>query len=374
MKKNEKKKILWFSWKDIKNPAAGGAEKIADVLLSKMAEEGFEVVLLTSRFKGSGSRERINGYTVIRQGNRFFVYWKAWRYFRKHLRDWQGLIVEEVNTFPFFTQFYSNCPRFLFFHQLCREVWFYELPPPLGWLGYRLEPWYLWALNKNKVITVSDSTKKDLVKLGFSENKIKTIPESVDLKPLKNLEDAEKYENPTLLSLGYMRPMKRVLDKIEIFERAKREIPGLKLVIAGGGKADYKRRVIKRVNDSKWREDIHYLGSIDKKKKVEILQKSHIILETSVKEGWGLTVTEAAGQGTPAVVYDVDGLRESVVDGKTGLVVENNSPGKAAEAAIELLNNKKRYEKMRKNAWQESHKFNFEKSYNNFKNIIENNE
>ncbi|NCU42668.1 MAG: glycosyltransferase, partial [Candidatus Moranbacteria bacterium] len=118
-------------------------------------------------------------------------------------------------------------------------------------------------------------------------------------------------------------------------------------------------------------KDIEYLGRVDVEKKREIMQKSHIITVTSVKEGWGLIVTEANSQGTPAIVYNVDGLRDSVKDKKTGIVVEQNTPEVLAQKIILLFQDTETYQKLRKNAQEWSKELTFDKSYEDFVRILE---
>ena len=90
---------------------------------------------------------------------------------------------------------------------------------------------------------------------------------------------------------------------------------------------------------------------------------------TSVKEGWGIVITEANSQGTPAVVYDVDGLRDACKNGKTGSVIKA-SPHYLANAIMQLLGNKTLYESYRLCAWKDSFFYNKETSYKHFINII----
>src|SRR5659263_679058 len=101
-------KILWFTWKDKKNPHAGGAELINEELAKRLAADGHQVILLVGGFPGCESEETIDGYKVARLGNRWTVYWKAYRYYRKNLRGWADLIIEEINTIPFLTQLYAK--------------------------------------------------------------------------------------------------------------------------------------------------------------------------------------------------------------------------------------------------------------------------
>jgi len=121
------KKILWFTWKDRKNPAAGGAELINEAMAELLAKEGYEVIFLVAGFKGAKPEETINNYKIIRLGSRWSVYWKAYRYYKKHLQGWADLVIDEVNTMPFFCKFFVKEKKILLIHQLCREIWFYQM-------------------------------------------------------------------------------------------------------------------------------------------------------------------------------------------------------------------------------------------------------
>ena len=79
-------KILWFTWKDQKNPQAGGAELINEEIAKRLARDRHEVILLVASFPGGESEEMCDGYKVIRLGNRYTVYWHAYRYYKKFLK------------------------------------------------------------------------------------------------------------------------------------------------------------------------------------------------------------------------------------------------------------------------------------------------
>jgi glycosyltransferase involved in cell wall biosynthesis len=363
-------KILWFTWKDRKHPLSGGAEVVNEEIAKRLTHDGHEVIFLVGGFKSCLSEEEIDGYRVVRLGNRWSVYWKTYRYYKKNLRGWADLVIDEVNTMPFFCKFYVAENNILFVHQLCREIWFYEMPFPLNVVGYMIEPIYLWLLSDRKVITVSDSTKKDLGRYGFKPDNISIISEGIEIEPVSDLEPLRKYENPTILVFGAIRAMKRTDHLLKAFEIAKVSIPNLELIIAGDVKGRYGLRVLAHIKNSRYTSSIKYVGKVSKEKKTELMQKSHIIVAASVKEGWGLTITEAGSQGTPAVVYDVDGLRDSVRSGETGIVCQMNTPENIAENIIKLLENKQQYEQLRRTAWKWNKEINFEASYKNFIEIV----
>jgi len=342
-------KILWFTWKDIKNPEAGGAEFLGDKIASEMVKSGHEVKILTVKYPSAKSTELHNGYEIIRVGNKYTVYWEAFRYYQNHLKGWADQIIEEINTIPFMTQWYATEKRTLLIYQLCREIWFYQLSLPLSLIGYLAEPIYLWFLRNNKVLTESKSTQTDLQKYGFKKDNISIFPICIDIEPLSSIEEKKTYERFTVLSLGAIRNMKRTLDQIKAFEIAKENIPELQMKIAGLPVGEYGKKVLKYIENSKYTDDIEYLGRVSREEKIELMRKSHVILVTSVKEGWGLIVTEAASQGTPAIVYDVDGLRDSVEGGNLGVITRRNDPISLSQNINELYTDKDNYQKLQNN-------------------------
>ena len=364
-------KILWFTWKDKANPRAGGAESINEEIARRLVEDGHQVVFLVGGFPACRREEIIEGYRIVRLGNRWTLYWEAYRYYRRELKGWADLVIEEINTVPFMTQLYAREERrILLVFQLCREIWFHEMFFPLNIVGYLLEPLYLFAMRKSTCITESESTRKDLARFGFAPQRTHVFPVGIEMEPVSDLGDIDKFPEPTLLSLGALRAMKRTIHQIKAFDLAKKDLPGLKLLIAGGGDGRYEKKVMQALARSPHKEDISYLGRISLEEKYELMRKSHLILVTSVKEGWGLIVTEAASQGTPAVVYDVDGLRDSVRDGFSGRICRVNSPQEMARMIVSSLHDQEDYDSMRENAWELSKAYTLERCYTVFSEIL----
>jgi glycosyltransferase involved in cell wall biosynthesis len=364
--------ILWFTWKDKKNPLAGGAEVMNEELATRMVKDGHSVILLVGGFLGGTIKEKINGYTVIRVGNRWSVYWEAYRYYKKNLANWADIYIEEINTIPFFTQFYvpTSKKKFLLIYQLCREIWFYQMFFPLSLIGYVIEPLYLRLLSGNKVITESESTKIDLQQYGYKKNRVSVVLPGSTLQPVHSLSSVKKYKDFTVISIGTIRSMKQTLDQIKAFEIAKSSIPELKMVITGSPDGMYGKRVLKYIAENKYSKDISYLGKVSEKVKLDVMSKGHVILVSSIKEGWGLIVTEANSQGTPAIVYDVDGLRDSVQDGVTGIITNRNTSEGIAEEIGQLYTNKQLYRTLQKNAYVWSKQLTFDNSYKQFKKVL----
>ncbi|HJQ08774.1 MAG TPA: glycosyltransferase family 4 protein [Candidatus Saccharimonadales bacterium] len=367
--------ILWLAWKDYIAPGSGGAEVVLRELIKRQVAEGHNVTLLTSGMPGAAAYESRDGIEIIRVGNNRYAHpFQALLYYLRHLRGKYDVIIETVNTAPYFSLFFrGQAKAYALYHQLARDVWFHETKPPVSHAGYYLmEPLATWLLSRSKapLITVSESTKRDLSKFGWQPDNMYLISEGIEFEPVHSLADVQKYDHPTMLSFGALRVMKRTLDQVIAFEIAKHYLPELRLIIAGDSSGPYGKKVLDYIQKSPYKADITCLGRVSYDKKIELMQRCHVITVTSVKEGWGLIVTEAASQGTPAVVYDVDGLRDSVRHERTGLVTAADSEA-LAWGVVQTLSHPKLYESLRKKAWQWSRELSFDASYRDFKVAME---
>jgi glycosyltransferase involved in cell wall biosynthesis len=105
--------------------------------------------------------------------------------------------------------------------------------------------------------------------------------------------------------------------------------------------------------------------------KYRLLSRAHLLLVPGVREGWGLVVTEANAMGTPAVAYDVHGLRDSVRDGQTGVLVKEKTPQSLARSAISLLQDRDTLDKLSFNALAFSKEFSWDNTADEFDRIIQ---
>ena len=367
--------VLWLTWKDYTHPEAGGAEVVLRELSRRLVADGNNVTFLTARHTGSKAHELLDGIEVIRVGrNRYLHSLQALGYYVRRLRGKFDVVVEVVNTAPYFGVYFGGGAKtFLFYHQLAREIWFHETKPPLAHAGYHvLEPLAtrLLARSSTPLITISNSTMQDLGRYGFRETQAHIITQGIELETLASLQGVRKFAHPTVLSLGAMRAMKRTLDQVRAFEIARRDQPDLKMILAGDTSGAYGQQVLDYIAHSEFAADITCEGRVSRERKIELMQRAHLICVTSIKEGWGLIVTEAASQGTPAVVYDVDGLRDSVRHEQTGLVVPPE-PQSLAGGITRLLADRELYRKVRNAGWQWSKQLTFDQSYQDFKQILE---
>lgn len=367
--------ILWLTWKDIRHPEAGGAEVVAYELATRLLRAGHSVTMLTCGYEGASNIGWPDGLRIIRVGNSRYLHpFQALAYYTRHLRDTFDILIEEVNgAAPYFSVLLERkAKKFLLYHQLGRKNWLHEVPAPLSYVGYwLLAPLATRAagLSRAPVITVSDSTRQVLARHGLPAKRTSIISEGLANEPVASLATVEKFDKPTVLSFGAMRAMKRTLDHVKAFERAKRHLPELQMKVAGGAGNSYGQRVLNYIGQSPFASSIEYLGRVSDDEKLRLMQRAHVILQTAVEEGWGLTITEAASQGTPAVAYDVDGLRDSIRHGETG-VLTDSKPSALAKGIVQILNDREDYERQRRAAWEWSKQITFDQSFKDFSQIV----
>lgn len=356
-------KILIFNWRDIKNPEAGGAEVFTHEIAKRLVKKGNEVTLFTSEFSGCKKEEVFEGVRIVRAGGKYSVYIKAKDYYKKYFsKEDYDVVVDEINTIPFFTPNFVNKETVVaLIHQLAREYWFYETQFPLNLVGYYfLEEKWLKNYVDVPTITVSNSTKSDLVELGFK--KIFLVSEGLSFKPLRKL--PKKDERPTIIYLGRLKRAKRPDHAVKAFEIVKEEVEDAQLWVVGDG---YMRKKLERNAV----DGVKFFGFVPKSNKISLLSKAWVLVNPSVREGWGLNVIEANACATSAIAYDVPGLRDSIVDGKTGLLVKENGNIEAlAEAIIKLLKDERLRKRLSKNALKWAKRFSWDKSAREFEKII----
>ncbi len=353
------------------HPEAGGAELVNEELAKKLVLEGHEVKFIVGGWPNCENKVERNGYEIVRLGNRYTVYVKAFNYYRKKLKNWGDLVIDECNTIPFFAKFYVNCKTVFIIQQLAREVWFYQMPLPISIIGYLLEPFYLKLFKDQKTFTFAESTKNDLIKLGFKNELIKIISESYTIKPVNNINKVPKPTNPTILYFSAFRAMKRPNHVIKAFTIAKQRIKNLKLIVVGDGAGRYAQHVKKMIINAPNSNDIEYLGSVyEEDLKRKVMQSAHFICCTSVREGWGIIISEAGSQGTPAIVYDIHGLRDAVGNGKAGIIVYQNSPEGMAESIISSFKNFDKYKDIQLKAYKMACDVNVSRTFSIFHNFL----
>jgi len=329
-------RILVVNWQDRENPQAGGAEIHLHEVFGRLAGRGHAVTLLASGWSGAAPRAVLDGIDVHRAGGRHTFSLAAPRYFLSHLRAVPfDVVVEDLNKVPLFTPAWTETPVALLVHHLFGATAFREASVPVAAATWLLELPVPRAFAGRPTVAVSESTRADLVRRGMDRSAIEVIPNGVDLEALTPDPEVDRFEEPTVLYLGRLRRYKRVDLVVRAVATLRSRGVRVRLFVAGkGDHLDALRRLTAKLGVE---EAVTFLGFVSEERKLELFRRSWVHALTSPNEGWGIANLEAAACGTPTVASDAPGLRESVLEGRTGFLVPHGDVPTLADRIGVLL-------------------------------------
>jgi glycosyltransferase involved in cell wall biosynthesis len=286
---------------------AGGAELVADRLLTGLQERGYEVALL------SGKPLAQHDYTAVASGGTYSQYVVAPLVYWRRFRGWD-VVVDVETGIPFFSPLWRRGPVICLVHHVHTDQWQLYFPKPVAWFGRWLESTCMPLVYRKCQFTAdSESTKQSLIELGIDPERIRTIALGIDA--VDESTQAARSEEPLFLSLGRLVPHKRVDLVLDIWEKV-RPVTGGKLVIVGEGP---ERERLERLAGP----DVEFTGFVPEEERQAWLDRAWFLVHTTMHEGWGMTVMEGAVRGAPSIALDVVGLRDSILDDRTGLLVKS---------------------------------------------------
>lgn len=369
--------ILVLSWRDIRHPKAGGAEQVDHEHEKGWVEMGHNVTRFSSYFKGGERGEVIDGIRFIRKGNQNLgVHLMAfvWYLFGKHPE--YDLVVDEFHGIPFFTPLYVRKKKLAVLQEVARRVWLKnELPSPLnyvvGAVGYIIEPFIFLFYKKVPFMVGSFSAKMELQKMGIAGKHVSVVFHGVVLDLPKKLPQKEKTR--TVLFLGALTKDKGIEDAIRAFGILNK-MGEYQFWVIGKAESSYMQKLKELSKKVGVEKKIIFWGgrdAVNDRKKFELLSRSHVMVNPSALEGWGLVNIEANSVGTPVVAYNSLGLTDSVKNGVTGIIVGENNPDELAKGVDSLLIDLKEYQKVKEGAVKWSRQFSWEKAKSESLKLIE---
>jgi len=221
------------------------------------------------------------------------------------------------------------------------------------------KPAVTFSINKSDVVTsVSQSLKEDTLRLFDIDNVIDVVPNFIDLSKTNNsFTDcqrdlmAEPGEH-IITHISNLRPVKRVMDVIEIFDRIQQETPAKLLMVGDGPEREACEALCRSKGIS---EKVLFLGNSNEIDK--ILCFSDLFLLPSEKESFGLAALEAMASGVPVISSNTGGLSEVNVHGKSGYLSDVGNIEEMASNALSILKDPEVLERFKTQAKQEAQKF-----------------
>lgn len=324
-------RIHVLAWRDLVDIEAGGSELHAAKVLSLWAEAGLDVSMRTSYAQGHPYEGTRDGYKIVRKHGRFMVFpTTVISEILGGLGPRDG-IVEIWNGVPFLTPVWARGPRSTWIHHVHRDMWEMVLEPGLAKAGKYFEhriapPLY----RRTPVVTLSESSRNEIIEyLGLPAKNVRVVPPGIDEKFCPS---GEKSATPLVVAVGRLMPSKRFDDLIGSMAEVRRSVPNVELVIVGDG---YERPALNdqivALGAQSW---IRLAGRVSDEELLSLYRRAWLVASASIAEGWGMTLTEAAGCGTPAVATDIAGHRDSVAPGLSGLLARSGPDLTSALTAV----------------------------------------
>lgn len=309
--------IHMLAWRDLDDVEAGGSEIHAHNVAAIWAQAGLKVTMRTSFAAGRPPRTVRGGYTVIRKAGRYLVFPRS---VVSEITGRLGpcdALVEIWNGMPFLSPIWWRGPRMIWLHHVHGPMWQMTLPPNLARLGSLLEekiapPFY----RRSPVVTLSESSKAEMVsELGFKPERVRVIEPGIDpfFSP-----GGERSPTPLVVAVGRLVPVKDFARLIRVMAATRTAVPDAALVIVGDGyERDDLEALIAELDAGAW---VRLAGRVSDDELISLYRRAWTVASTSVREGWGMTITEAAACGTPAVATRIAGHSDAIHEGRSGLL------------------------------------------------------
>ncbi len=357
--------ILILNWSDIKNPNAGGAELLTHEMAKRWAARGHGVTQLSSEFPGSKKEEIVNDVRIIRKGSPIVrdphipVHAAAYGWYRRYGRGKFDVVLDEIHGIPFFTPLYVRERKVALICEVADELWNVTFPFPFNIIGRAIERSYFRLYKNVPFLTISPSTRKDLIAKGVGKEHITVLPMGLTLPD--RARRLRKEKDPTLIFVGRISKTKGIDQILEMLNLVRQRVKSVKLWIVGQGDSGYLNLLQRRIRERDLSAHVRFFGFVPQERKFELMARAHLLVAASVKEGWGLIVPEAGYVGTPSVVYDVAGFRDIITDGKNGRITPAY-PFAMANAVVELLTSPSLYAKIQTGAQIRAKEFDWDKT------------
>jgi glycosyltransferase involved in cell wall biosynthesis len=325
------RRIHVLAWRDLADVEAGGSELHAATVARLWAEAGLEVTMRTSYAQGSPPESVRSGYHVIRRAGRYMVFPRGVLAELAGRHGGRDALVEIWNGVPWLTPLWARGPKVTWLHQYHGDMWRMVLPPNLARAGELLErriapPLY----RRQRVVTLSESSREELVaQLRLRRDDISVVPPGIDPRFSPG---GVRSTTPLVVAVGRLMPVKRFDALIGAMANVRRHVPGTELVVVGeGAERERLEDLVQQLDAAEW---VRLPGHVSDAELIDLYRHAWLVTSASAAEGWGMTITEAAACGTPAVVTDIGGHRDAVVPGVTGVLAPQDRLAVEVEAVL----------------------------------------
>lgn len=326
-------RLLVINWLDRENPQSGGAETHLHEIYGRLAQRGHDVTLLCSGWEGCAPTTVLDGMQVVRVGGRWdFALHVVSAYRTLRRAGAFDMVIEDINKLPLFSPLWVTEPV---------DV---VVPHLFGWTAFREAGWAVagtvvaaeraipLVYRRCEFTAISESTRSDLLARGVPVERTRVIYCGIDSQTFT---PAPELRSPTPI-IAYVGRLRRYKG-VELILQAVARMQNQDVAVEIAGTGDDRPRLEALAASLDLGRRVRFLGFVSEAEKSALLRRAWIVSLTSPKEGWGITNLEAAACGTPVVASDSPGLRESVLDGRTGFLVKHGDVNALADACDRII-------------------------------------
>ena len=357
--------IAFFSWRDTHNPEGGGAERYLEKMAQGLVARGAQVTVFCAAHAAAPPDETVDGVRFVRRGSKLTVYQEGFAALARGRLGHVDLVVDVQNGLPFFTRAATRVPVVVLVHHVHREQWPVVYPGLVGKVGWSIEHRLAPRLYRScQYVAVSRATRDELVPLGVDRRRIAVVHNGTD--PVVSTA-VGKTAHPSIAVVGRLVPHKQVEHAIDAALALRAEHPDLRLHVVGGGW--WEAELHRYADERNAGDTVVFEGHVDEQRKHEIYEGAWVLALPSLKEGWGLVVGEAGMHRTPTVAYrSAGGTRESIADGTSGLLVDEQTELTAALGAV--IDDAALRERLGDGALMMSHRFTWTHAQESFAHVL----
>jgi len=361
----------------------GGAEIRDWEIAKRLAKRGHKVHIFGMKeWKGKdnfikegvhihGVRGHINRYTKTgRRSITHTLYFSFIVFFKLSTYNFDIIVVAN---FPYFTSFYGKIisvvkRTYLIAHW--DEIWgnyWYKYLGLAGFFGKSIEK--IAIKIPDKIITVSNATKKQLIKTGLNEEKIRVIPNGIDPDYNNILPASEKID---VLFAGRLIRDKNVDVLIKAIKLLKNNFQNINCCIIGDGPE--KEKLLELATELDLKKNIKFMGFMKKHEDViSLMKSSKVFAFPSTREGFGIVIIEAFYCGLPVIGVNSrysKCVSELIKDGENGFLLNSADENALAEKILILLKDENLRIKMGNNGKKVAEKYDWNKITDEFEDLF----
>lgn len=352
--------ILIVNWQDRTHPLSGGAEIHLHEIFGRIAAAGHRVTLLCCSHAGAPDHEFLDGMEVIRTGRRSTFNYRVFWWWKRHGAAMKpDIVVDDINKIPFLTPLFVKRPILAVIHHLFGKTIYTEAGMLAGLYVRFFERRIPHAYRKTPLCVVSESTRQECEEMGFKSDAVTIIHNAIDHRQFP-MTITKKADAPTVVFVGRLKKYKSVDHLLRAAARVRTVLPTLRIEILGTG--DQLEPLRSLANELGLSSNVTFHGFVTEIEKTAWLSVAHVVVNSSVKEGWGISNIEANACGTPVISANVPGLRDSVRDGLSGLLYEYGDVDTLARLMQRMLVDEHERERLSEGAIRWASTFTWERS------------